>query len=245
MKHFWLTDDRQAIMDAATSTAADYTHIGLFACGQAWKRKVEGMVGSKVDPANYKRTWKICRDNLFRMNGQFVRFDAAIRLTARQAMFFKLRFGGSDEAVLGEDPTGEYWGNMAIAESDLGNSWQLRGLTFDSFDNYGSMVWFTRGQGYGPTIANVGNHLQGLPRPWARALVWDQARMWHRASRPFEPSSKEIIEAVLSGKAEGELDSPKTEGQAQARAWWKSCQSPQFREQHGCEPLPGESSDPL
>jgi hypothetical protein len=174
MKHFWLNEEQQALMDTATSTAADYGYVGLFSVGKAWKRHVEGMVGSKVDPKDYLRAYNVTGSVYFdhgqHASGWGAKYEvrAIIRLTSKQAMMMKLRHHGSGVAWVREDPTGEAWGNLLFIQAERKNR-----KGWHSFSHYGfaAMERFLNGGSFGATIANVADHAAGLEPELATAFV--------------------------------------------------------------------------
>lgn len=182
MKHFWLDGDQQALMDSATSTANDYGYVGLFSAGKAWKLYVQGIVGSKVDERDYLRAYNAVRV----MKNDGLNLTAIVRLNSKQAMMFKLRYQGTGDAWLLDDPTGESWGNMLIAKSDLARDFSkltgfCKGTAIAAIH-----IAIEDGASFGPTLATVGNHCAGLPVSWASHLVWNKVNDWHIAKMPVD-----------------------------------------------------------
>ncbi|MGE4431822.1 MAG: hypothetical protein AB7E05_13885 [Sphingobium sp.] len=218
MKHFWLDSDQQALMDSATSTANEYTHIAAVKLGKSWKRELKGQTGFSVADRDYLRTY-----NVMRTSG--LDFDSLVRLTAGQAMTMKLRYAGMDDGVVQPDPTGECWGNMLIAQHDqtTGNYWG--GFRQQA---YWPFLQFCAGYGFGPIIATVANHCAGLPLSWATRLVWRQVSQWHHASKPAETAFG--VPEPYREAFEDLFEQPEhTFGQSWARQWWARCQSVAFR----------------
>lgn len=181
--YFWLNDEQRLVMDAARTTAADYPYIGLFSVGKAWKRHVEAMVGSKVDPANYLRAYNVTGSCQFGDWRSRKEVRAIIRLNPTQAMVFKLRHGGSNEAWIVADPTGESWGNMQIAQHSR------KHLSYEGKDNLFKERWSYRafnamldGHAFGPTLATVSTHCDALPIHMAVPCVNWNHWGWHDAN---------------------------------------------------------------
>lgn len=187
MKHFWLDDEQQALMDSATATAEDYGHIGLFSIGKAWKRHVEGMVGSKVEKQNYLRAYNVTGavryDFQQRASGWGWKYEvrALIRLTAKQAMMMKLRHHGDGTAWVRDDSTGEFWGNMLVMQaSRKKRNWRER-----LHGGEGSMRAYLDGGSFGATVANVADHADGLSPEEAKAFVRHHFSEFDHASKPY------------------------------------------------------------
>lgn len=218
MKHFWLSDTQQAVMDTATSSAQQFHSVAALNLGKSWKKQLKDQSGFKVADDAYLRTY-----NVVRTPG--LRFDSLVRLTAAQSTLMKLRYAGTDDGIVQADPTGEIWGNMLVSVQDQADRNYLtgfRGGTYRVFEEY------CAGNGYGPTIATVGNSCAGLPVNWGHRLVWWQLSQWHDASLPaddvFNPpeeyrdSFDELFEQPLP-----------TYGQSWARQFWARCQDANFR----------------
>lgn len=241
MKHFWLNEDQQALMDSATSTAADYGYIGLFSVGKAWKRHVEGMVGSKVDPKDYLRAYNVTGQTQFAgpgsyWNGEKVKeVRAAIRLNKRQAMMMKLRHGGSDVAWLRDDPTGECWGNMLNCQAARKSDWRPQEVFRYGFR---LMLSYLNDGNFGPTIASVGTHADGLEEDWRAAFVRYHFTQWDEANKPIADKPGSVQEAMARLRLgppaweteESSWVAPATlQGTRWAQEFWRDCQNTEVR----------------
>ena len=243
-------------MDSATSTASQYGHIGLFSVGKAWKRRVEGMVGGKVEPKNYLRAYNVTGAVHFGggwtqgPNGwtalPWHEVRAVIRLTAKQAMMMKLRHGGSGEAWVQADPTGENWGNLLVGQHHR----QLGYHRFDSFEwrACSAMKALLQGDGFGPALSTVANHGEGLEPGMKRAFVWNHAAEWHEAAGPVDTvalgHAQSKHQRELFGPLSWQVDASawsmpaETTGARWAQDFWRQCQNAEYRRRHGVSGSP-------
>lgn len=228
MKHFWLDADQQALMDTATSTAADYTHIAAVKLGKSWKRELKGQAGFKVAEADYLRTFNVTRTGKSNYH-KVPDLDSFVRLTPAQATLMKLRYAGTDDGFVMPDPTGEFWGNMLIAQHDQKTRNFMSGFRNSAF---ACLMMFTQGNGFGPTVATVANHCAGLPVSWAARLVWNEGHRWHVAHIPVGGKTHPVPDAYRDAFNDLFDVSTTTCGQLWARQWWEFCQSAANRQRH-------------
>ncbi|MEV5030972.1 hypothetical protein MRBLMC3_000126 [Sphingobium sp. LMC3-1-1.1] len=249
MKHFWLDDEQQSVMDTATSTAAQYSHVALMRTERAWRNAIKELLGSYVAYEDHKRvTLK---------RGALKRFpeypNTFLRLNKQQAMKFRLRFDNGENTRLVADPTGEIWGNLHIAgmERDAGAPNHLRFSHHKGLEAFESF----RGAGlpFGPTLATVADHCKGLPMNWARSLVWHKAGQWGDAAIVIEqlPASNEVTYLPECGKIITDLFTytkdafslpVEWQGQKWAREWWVQMQNTAFRDLYK---VPNEPDGPI
>lgn len=235
-------------MDAATSTASDYGHIGLFDVGAAWKTRVKEMVGTAVSEKDYLRIYNVAGtcNFILRRDGNYnpIKLKAAIRLTKKQAMMMKLRHGGSDEAFVRDDPTGECWGNMNIAQNQRGAVWSNRGRKFSYRGPCNALSHLLAGRPFGPTLATVSDHCKGFDLAVATATVWHFADRWHAAAKEVPVPEAEhqelpdgqvrvmtIVRDLFSGAD--------TYGKAWARMVAQDCQTADGLRHYGIDALTG------
>ncbi len=247
MPHFWLDDDQQAIMDAATGSASDYGYIGLVDVASRWKKPIRDLVGTDVADENQVRIHKITGRVTFGQRHSF-KLKSAVRLTAKQAVMLKLKVAGSDTAFLCEDPTGESWGNIRIALTDRDlfdhSDWPAsRHKRFHPSASWYCFRNLTEGLAFGPTIATVGDSCKGMPSNWARAMVWSRKCITHEFADDVEKSTLHLIQAQVNKNPRDKmvicpdiLDTPVvTYGQAIARSMTIELQHYQAREACGCD----------
>lgn len=252
MKHFWLDDDQQAIMDSATSTADDYGYIGLFNIGASWKTKVKEMVGTAVADRDYLRIHPICKRTqfYFEQGSQEIRAKimAAIRLNKNQAMVMKLRHGGDTTAFVRTDATGECWGNMQIALAGERNYYRNPGNGFGYGVAFSSMCDYLSGQAFGPTLAEVVDHCNGLDLSLATSLVWAHADCWHEAGTIVQAPTTETTWGYLNGEPRRQTltiirdllgGSGARQGKAWASEFYARSGDRAFRAYHNIEPDTG------
>lgn len=250
MKHFWLDDGQQAIMDAATSTASDYGAVGLVYVDLNSQKQVRDLTGTDVAKSDQLRIHKITHNIAFAERGKnsLSHYSSAIRLTKNQAMLLKLRKGGSVNIVVVEDSTGETWGNMQIALVDRRkfdwNDWQAeRYRRFNSRTAYQCFSNLIDGVGFAPTLAAVGNACKGMPSNWARCFVWKNLHTTHLFQEPLALPDAEVIakgaeltppdKMVLCREL---LDIPlETRGQAAARLFAQDVQRFAVRDKFGID----------
>jgi hypothetical protein len=240
MKHFWLGDDQQAIMDAATSSASDYGYIGLVDVGPRWKKPIRDLVGTDVADANQVRIYNAAKSVAFFDQGNWFKLKSAVRLTAKQAMMLKLRVAGSGTAFLCDDPTGESWGNICIAQTDRRTEQHKR---FDSTSSWWCFQNMTNKLPFGPTLATVGESCKGMPSNWARAMIWSRAHSTHQFADDAEKPTLEQLKVRSKLLPRHKvvicpdiMDYPVvTYGQAIARAFTMDLQRYQLREKFGCD----------
>lgn len=254
MNHFWLDDDQRIIMDAATGTASDYGAIGLVNVANNSMKQIRDLTGTDVSKDDQFRIYKITNCINFREHGaaSFKRYSTAVRLTKNQAMLLKLRRGGDANIFVAGDSTGEIWGNMKVGLADKEMyDWTKQGEHFRRFYSGTLYQCFTQmlsGNGFGPSLASVGNVCAGMPVSWARCFVWQSVAQTHllqlpvtmtaveAASRGFDrtPSHRMTICRDL-------LDLPiESQGQAAARLFAMNVQRFDVRARFGLEGDPGE-----
>ena len=252
MKHFWLDDGQQAIMDAATSTASDYGYIGLVDTPTRWQKPVQVLVGGEVADESHFRIHNITHDVNFHSAGKGIKLKSAVRLTAIQAMMLKLRVAGSGTGFVIDDPTGEQWGNIANAANER---WKVTHLNWHVAACRQWSIWDAhRGfqnlilkRPFGPTLESVGDTCKGMPKNWARAFIMFNKDDTHHFSLPAEAPSMEIATKRQGFVAEAMticrdlLDMRnRTVGKEYALEWVLDCQEAVNRQLHGIEGDPGE-----
>jgi len=248
MKHFWLDDDQQAIMDAATGSASDYGYIGLVDVDSRWKKPIRDLVGTHVADENQVRVHKIANQVVFGSYQATFKLKSAVRLNATQAMLLKLRVAGSGTAFVCQDPTGENWGNIRIAGKDRElldwSKWrQERFARYFPDESWRGFRNMTKGLPYGPTIQSVGGACKGMPSNWARAMVWSRVASTHQFADDAEKPTLENLRVRSQLLPRDKMvicpdimDYPVvTYGQAIARAFTMDLQRYQLREEYGCD----------
>lgn len=248
MPHFWLDDDQQAIMDAATGSATDYGYIGLVDVASRWKKPIRDLVGTDVADENQVRIHKVANEIVFGDRLPFVTLKSAVRLNRKQAIMLKLKVAGSGTAFLIDDPTGENWGNIRIALTDRAlfdrSDWQAE--EHRRYTHRASWRCFknlTEGKPFGPTLATVGDSCKGMPTNWARAMVWSRKCETHQFLSEANPATQATLKFLATRTPRDKmvicpdiLDFPAvTYGQAIARALTMDFQRYQTREKFGCD----------
>lgn len=238
MKHFWLDDAQQLIMDAATSTAPQYGFVGLLKSSKPWKRACIEALGEQLPETDYLNVYETTR-----LRGSSVLPNKMFRLNGKQAMAFRLKFGGTDEGTLLRDPTGESWGNMQICKDGIGCSFKsvdalqrewARPAQFHKHEAKQALVWAWLGRPFGPTLETVGDHCNGLPLSWAQPLVWINAALWHSASNPMPvPEQTTLFNQIFTIERGAFSEAPEYVGQSWAREWWNKMQNVYYRKLYG------------
>lgn len=227
--YFWLNDAQKAKMAAARSAATDFGYIGLFSIGKAWKRHVEGMVGSKVQPENYLRAFNCARTVHFGSWNNPREVRALIRLSKKQAMMMKLQHGGSNVAWVRDDPDGRLWGWLSVLE---GSNWPRT----DHARQLISEILLGDMPPYQPE--NMVPYAEMLPHEMRTAFMWKHAEMGWRANNPARKpltlppvtDVKKFGLGVIEQHPDSDWHVPaETIGKLAARQFWVQWQNKGFR----------------
>ena len=248
MTHFWLDDDQQAIMDAATSSASNYGYVGLVDVPSKWKKPIRDLVGTDVADQDQVRIHKVTGDVIFGTYQASFKLKAAVRLNANQAMLLKLRVGGSATAFVCDDATGEQWGNirMALADRALFDSSNWRTEHYKRYSYREAWQGFqnlTKGLPFGPTLGTVANSCKGMPSNWARSMVWSRKSKTHEFANVAEQTTHNTLKELSKLTPRDMMvicpeimDIPVvTYGQAIARGLTMDFQRYEVREEYDCD----------
>lgn len=247
MSHFWLLPDEQALMDSATSTVSDYGYIGAFDMGTNTKVALRKLLGYEARPEDQIRPHKLVNRTQFYVPEakQHMRAKVLVRMTKAQALMLKLKHqSDSVEARIYDDPTGEYWGNLLIAQSYMPET-SCWGSTHGYESRWGVIGGLTdllRGDGFGPTLEMVADYAEPLPEDWRRAFVLYHFDSWPMAHDKYDCTSPltcgkpgqvyDLMEALAIFK--GIFEEPMTRcGQRWATDFWNLCQNAHCRAKYG------------
>lgn len=245
MSHFWLKPEEQVLMDRATSTAHDYGYIGAFDMGTATKKALLALLGYEARAEDQIRPHKLVNRTKFYIPDAKANMSAKVlvRMNKQQAMMLKLKHQpDSIEARLYDDPTGEFWGNLLVAQAHLPQTsgWgSLYGYEC-RWDVISGLRVFLCGEGFGPTLATVAGYAGPLPEEWKAAFVRHHFEDWGQAAKPcelhaaFGDKRHLLDDATASHLFDGIFQEPITyRGQRWATTFWQDCQNVAFRKRLG------------
>lgn len=234
-------------MDAATSTAKDYGYIGLFSVGKAWKRHVEGMVGSKVAQSDYLRAFNCSGSVRFGPYHPRNEVRAIVRLNAQQAMIMKLRHAGSNEAWVVPDEDGRAWGWLQFCNKPT--DWNAHGIKYIGEFIIARLV---RGDGLNFKFEALERNAQLLPKEWRRAFILTECHFAQHFDKPIEPldDDPKVVAQLMQDPRHQNMVGivtrhpdpawhmpAETHGERIARQFWARCQVRHYREAVGVDAI--------
>lgn len=245
MSHFWLKPDEQALMDSATATAHDYGYIGAFDLGTNTKTALKKLLGYEAKPEDQIRPHKLVNRTKFYVPDAKAHMSAKVlvRVSKAQALMLKMsHHNDSVEARFFGDPTGEFWGNLLVAQLHLPQTsgWGYKqgyGCRWHVINCLQSLM---RGDGFGPTLERVANFADPLPENWRAAFVKQHFTNWHSADEQygfynsFKAERHKMPPDVADEIFNGIFDAPMTKcGQSWATQFWRECQDASYRARLG------------
>jgi hypothetical protein len=158
MAHYWLTDEHQVIMADAVSSAATYPRIFWGDFPRYWKREFKTLQVKSVTDESIVRTSELMDSShaIDLVNGEIisVRGTAFIRLTAADAMMLRMYQAKDQRLVTYDDPTGETWGNILIAQATVNSLAKWSHAVWNVRRNCHHVANFATGRGFGPKVSD-------------------------------------------------------------------------------------------